>query len=54
MEYIVVCTKISNGNLKVEANSEKEALKNAQEMIMRDVDNVDWEFGEATADFVLK
>lgn len=47
MKYIVDCTKIYNGTLEVEAESKQEALAYAEQHL----DEVDWEFGEATADY---
>ena len=52
MEYIVVCTKIYNGTLLVDADSKEEALKKAQDIICEDDEKVSWEFGESTADYV--
>ncbi|MBO4541922.1 MAG: hypothetical protein J5725_01940 [Bacteroidales bacterium] len=51
MEYVVQCTKILNGSMVVEAESESEALEIVQDKLNNDVDCVDWDFGEATADY---
>lgn len=47
MKYIVYCTKIFNGTIEVEAESKEEAICIAEE----NMDEVNWEFGEKTADF---
>ena len=52
MEYIVVCTKIYNGTIAVNADSKEEALKKAQDIVCENDENVSWEFGESTADYV--
>ena len=52
MEYIVACTKIYNGTIAVNADSKEEALKKAQDIICENNENVSWEFGESTADYV--
>lgn len=46
-KYIVTCTKIYNGTIEVEAENKEEALEIADE----NLDDVDWVFGEATADY---
>lgn len=45
-KFEVTCTQIHNGTLIIEAESAGEALAIAQERL----DEVDWEFGEQTAD----
>lgn len=50
MKYVVNCTQIYNGQVEVEADSEEEALEKGQDMIREGL--VDFQFGEATADFV--
>ena len=50
MKYVVNCTQIYNGQVEVEADSEEEALQKGQEMVCEEL--VDFQFGEATADFV--
>jgi hypothetical protein len=45
--YCVTCTQIHNGYLYVQAESKEEACTIAQERL----DEVDWEFGEQTADY---
>ena len=49
MKYNVCCTKIYNGSVEVEAENYSEAIELARMLI--DKDKVDWEFGEATADY---
>ena len=53
MEYEVTCTMIHNATLIVDADSKEDAVKKAQEILNNDADNtnVDWEFGESTADY---
>lgn len=51
-KFIVNCTKIYNGSMKVEANNETEAIQIAQEKLNNDVNCIDWELGEGTADYV--
>ncbi len=46
-KFEVTCTKIYNGTLFVEANSADEACAIAQDRL----DEVDWDFGEQTADY---
>ena len=46
-KYIVTCTKIYNGTIEVEAENKEEALEIADE----NLDDADWVFGEATADY---
>lgn len=46
-EYYVTCTQIYNGTLTVQAESADEAVAIARERL----DEVDWNFGEATADY---
>ena len=46
-KYIVTCTKIYNGTIEVEAENEQEALEIAD----KNLDDADWVFGEATADY---
>ncbi|MBR3398579.1 MAG: hypothetical protein IKH08_02240 [Prevotella sp.] len=50
MKFGVTCTRIYNGWLEVEAASEEEAVSMAQERM----DEVDWDFGEQTADYADK
>lgn len=50
-KFVVYCTEIYNGVKEVEAESSEEAVKKVQEMIWNDLKSVNWEFGEATADF---
>ena len=45
--YCVACTQIHNGHLMVQAESEEEAVAIAKERL----DEVEWEFGEQTADY---
>ena len=45
--FIVTCTRIFNGDLEVQADSADEAVSIAQERL----DEVDWQFGEETADY---
>ena len=52
MEYQVICTKVYNGTMFVEAESEEEALEIAQNNLEEDTESADWSFGEATADYV--
>ena len=52
MEYTVICTKIYNGTLVVNADSEEEAMEKARDIICEDDEKVSWEFGESTADYV--
>lgn len=47
MKYIVTCTCIYNGFIEVDANDQKEAVSMAQERL----DEVNWVFGEQTADY---
>lgn len=47
MKYQVTCTRIYNGTLEVEAESADEAVSIAQERL----DEVDWQYGESTADY---
>ena len=54
MKYLVICTKIYNGTLLVDANSEDEALEKAKDIINENDNAVDWEFGESTADYIDK
>ena len=51
MKYIVECTKIYNGSMIVEANSEEEAVQKAQDNLAENTECIDWNFGEATADY---
>lgn len=45
--YDVTCTKIYNGTIRVEAESQEEAMQYAQEHL----DQVDFDFGEITVDY---
>lgn len=56
MKYEVTCTMIHNATLIVDADSKTGAVKKAQEILNNDVDdtNVDWEFGESTADYAIE
>lgn len=38
--------------MEVEANNETEAVQIAQEKLNNNVNCIDWEFGEGTADYV--
>lgn len=51
-KFVVNCTKIYNGSMEVEANNETEAVQLAQEKLNNNVNCIDWEFGEGTADYV--
>ena len=44
---MVTCTQIHNGHLKVQAENADEALAIARERL----DEVEWNFGEQTADY---
>jgi uncharacterized ferritin-like protein (DUF455 family) len=46
-KFGVVCTRIYNGWMEVEAESADEA----RAMVRDRLDEVDWEFGEQTADY---
>lgn len=46
-KFEVTCTRIYNGSIMVEAESADEAVSIAQEKL----DDVDWQFGEQTADY---
>ncbi len=48
MRYMVICTKVYNGTMEVEAESKEQALGIAQE----NIENAEWQLGEATADYV--
>ena len=50
MKYYVSCTKIYNGGVEVDAKSEEEAFAIAERKI--DNNEVDWQLGEITADYV--
>ena len=47
-KFIVYCTQIYNGTIEVEAENEDEAVRIVQQ---EKLDEVDFDFGEATADF---
>ena len=49
--YIVTCTKILNGVMFIDAENSEDAVKSAQEKLNENVDCIDWDFGEATADY---
>jgi len=53
MKYQVVCTKIYNGTIEVEADNKEEALAVAQDRLSELDENDEWVFGEATADYVV-
>lgn len=46
-KFEVTCTQIHNGTLVIEAESADEAMAIARERL----DEVDWNFGEQTADY---
>jgi uncharacterized ferritin-like protein (DUF455 family) len=46
-KFGVTCTRIYNGYMEVEAESAKEAVS----MVRDRLDEVDWNFGEQTADY---
>lgn len=54
MEYIVTCTMIHNGAVNVNANSEDEAIEKAREILNKDINAANWQFGEATTDYAEK
>lgn len=45
--YEVICTRIYNGSVIVQAESNEEAISIAREQL----DSIDWDFGEQTADY---
>ena len=47
MEYEVTCTRIYNGSIIVEADSDKAAMEYAEEHR----DEISWQFGEETIDY---
>lgn len=49
--FIVRCTKILNGAMIIKAENSEDAVKEAQDMLNGNVDCIDWDFGEATADY---
>jgi len=49
--YIVYCTKIYNGSVEVEAESESAAMAKVEEMWRNGEYPVDFEFGEKTTDY---
>jgi hypothetical protein len=49
-KFLVTCTKIYNGTMFVDAENNEEALEIAQNKLNENVDCINWDFGEATAD----
>lgn len=49
-KFLVTCTKIYNGTMFVDAENNEEALDIAQNNLNENVDCINWDFGEATAD----
>jgi len=49
--FIVTCTMIHNGIMFVDAENSFEALDIAQNKLYENVDCINWDFGEATADY---
>ena len=49
-KYGVYCTKIYNGYIEVDAESEQDATEKIKEMWETN-DPIDWNFGEQTADY---
>jgi len=49
-KFLVTCTKIYNGTMFVDAENNEEALDIAQNKLNENVDCINWDFGEATAD----
>lgn len=49
-KFLVTCTKIYNGTMFVDAENSDEALNIAQDNLNENVDCINWDFGEATAD----
>lgn len=47
-KYIVTCTRIYNGSIEVEAESEEQALEIAKEY---QSEQINWSFGEETVDY---
>ena len=50
MKYGVTCTRIYNGYVEVEADSEEEAFAMADRLISEN--KVDFQYGETTADYI--
>ena len=50
-KFYVECTMIYNGTMEVDAKSKTEALTIARENLANDINCVNWNFGEATADY---
>lgn len=50
-KFYVSCTQIWNGAMEVEANSKDEAINIVQGRLEMDDDCINWNFGEATADY---
>ena len=49
-KYGVICTKIYNGYIEVDAENEQDAVEKVNSMWETN-DSVDWTFGEQTADY---
>jgi len=51
MFYNVICTMIYNGTKLIEAESKKQAVDKVQALLDENINNISFDFGEATVDY---